>query len=294
MQQVFRCWSWWQSHPNKHPVLLWNQTHFNNKFTNAFMSVLEQYYDLRIIRTYNDIYVRQSVRSKDTGLYPDDIEITDYAMLLPQHAHALRELFQMYIKKVSRTIGENGQLKPSGCSTEKRIPRITILNRSTKSRRNFVNSHELQRMIEMKYPEVEVELVYFENIPMYLQMKYMMETDILISPHGAGLQNIIFMPNYQECSSMIEFLPPFYIVPDFFASLAKAASIKHSFFYMKQSDEEVVAGWDAHKYHHLVTYEHRDDPQCLHLPKVMDAVQTLINEWIECCNVKLSNEPYGG
>jgi Glycosyltransferase 61 len=281
MQQLYRCWSWWETHPDLPSVVLWRYQSFHNGVTDTFVRLLKWHYSLDVINEYTDEFVMQSVRSKDTGLNANDIEITDYGFLTPKHAATLRELFrnEMLIN------GEHIQTKPSGCTNEKRIPRIGILNRA--GGRNFTNMNDMITTIQKKYPTYEVVFTYFENKILEEQIQFMMGIDILLTPHGAAEYSIIYMPSYQECSSMIEFLPPLYIVPDFFGSLAKASNVQHSFFYMKGYEDEIINDLENHKYHHLLTYEHRDDLQCINIPRMMDALTILVDEWVQCCNNKI-------
>jgi Glycosyltransferase 61 len=283
MQQLYRCWSWWETHPDLPAILLWKAGFFNNFVSDQFFGLLRTYYSIELITEYTDEYLMQSVRSKNTGLNENDIELTDYALLTPEQAATFRKLF---LDKMTIN-GAHVPNIPSGCTKEKRTPRIGILNRENS--RNFTNIDEMVSTIQAKYPTYDVDATHFEGKILEEQIQFMMHTDILLTPHGAAEFLIIFMPSYQECSSMIEFLPPLYIVPDFFGSLAKASSIQHSFFYMKEYDDEIINDLEKHKYHHLVTYEHRGDLQCISIPKMMDALSTLIDEWNQCCDNKWSN-----
>lgn len=280
-QQLFRCWSWWEAHDHLPSILLWKGINFRNLVTDTFMHFIETYRPVKVIHEYTEEYISQSVHSKKTGLHPNDIEITDFALLHPQHAHQLRELFHLHLNN-----GQPMEILPSGCRHDKRQPRIGILNRELS--RQIINENELIEAIQTKYPNYEIQVTNFDyGRSIEYQARFMMETDILLTPHGAGEFNIVFMPSFRECSSMIEFMPPYYIVPDFFASLAKAVHIQHSYFYMKIHDHD---RFDDHNYHNLMTFHHRDNSMCLNIPKVIDALSTLIEEWLQCCRDKLSFE----
>ena len=43
MQQIFRCWSWWETHSHLPAILLWNQSGFHNYVTDTIMSFIKQY-----------------------------------------------------------------------------------------------------------------------------------------------------------------------------------------------------------------------------------------------------------
>ena len=118
MQQMYRCWSWWIEHPDKQPILIFQHTPKTrrNSFLVGFLKVLEEQIKLKIVRSHNGPYVQP----KDTGMWDNDIEITDYAMLDPERK--LRRVFASHI----------GNIVPDPpCIRNKRqSPKIAILNRS--------------------------------------------------------------------------------------------------------------------------------------------------------------------
>ena len=70
-------------------------------------------------------------------------------------------------------------------------------------------------------------------------MKFFVNTDILISPHGAQLGSIPFLP---DCAAILELFPQYYWIPGYYGSLAKAS---------------------GHPYYHLyLSVAHREYPAC--------------------------------
>lgn len=56
-----------------------------------------------------------------------------------------------------------------------------------KSRRALPNEHEIERILEGK----GFRVLYFESMPFVEQLKTVRSADIVVSPHGAGLSNLI-------------------------------------------------------------------------------------------------------
>ena len=139
MQQLYRCWSWWIANPDKNPVLVF-QHHpktLRNSFLLQFFEVLHQEFKLQIVKSHDGPYVQ----AKDTGMWDDDIEITDYAMIDPDRK--LRQVFAPLIP---------GILPDPPCDRNRnkihRLPRIAILNRAETSSRHLLNAKELATSIE--------------------------------------------------------------------------------------------------------------------------------------------------
>jgi Glycosyltransferase 61 len=270
MQQLYRCWSWWLANPQKHPILVFlqNKKTLENPFLNGYIKVLENTIGLKVVKRH----AGPAVRAKDTGKWKTDIEVTDFAMLDPDRQ--LRKLFMSQIPAV---------LDPPCKDTDnnKRSPRIAILNRNMKSGRHLMNAKELAASIEATFPNQTVSIVSFEEGRTFFeQIQFFMETDILISPHGAQLTGIPFMPS---CSSVLEFFPRNYLVADYFGSLAAAVGIDHSYFYLAGNSIP-----KKKRYHYIVDGQYRNKTQCPETKKVMSAVFDLVDTWRSCCSTQSS------
>lgn len=279
MQQLLRCFSWIMANPKLPRRILWPKGFFDNYFTDNLMHFLRRYYNLLLVHEYKDYYTSDMVHVKNTSLIKDDIELTDFVML-KDHAKIFQEVFVNHINNglpINQTIG---------CTKEKRVPRISIINRTPTSKRNLMNDVELRDAIKNAFPSYEVTITYFEKIEYDEQLKVMMTSDIVISPHGAQLQHIMLMPAFQ-CSAVLEFFPPQYFNPDFYGSLSKTFGLKHSFFYMDNDLNGVMtpdASGTNTPYHKITSYEYKNYPMCLDIPEVLKAVTQLVNDWNQCCN----------
>lgn len=165
----------------------------------------------------------------------------------------------------------------AGCKREtaKTKPVIGILNR--KLRRSVANLDSLVDGIYEAFGQ-RVEVKYFENATFFEQIAYFSQVDILLSPHGAQLTSLPFMP---DCGGVIEFFPVAYLLPQFFGSLAAASRLHHGFYYSGQNGTREWAwaltnrtGREAAR-----TYD-----MCVDVPEIVNGIQVLIDKWTKCCN----------
>jgi Glycosyltransferase 61 len=75
-------------------------------------------------------------------------------------------------------------------------------------------------------PYHPVRIVSFDGWSFAEQVVFMNSVDVLISPHGAQLTSIPFLPN---CASILELFPQGYHPPYYFGSLAVASGVTHSY-----------------------------------------------------------------
>jgi hypothetical protein len=121
--------------------------------------------------------------------------------------------------------------------------------------------------------------VYFdENTTFAEQISFFASTDILISPHGAQLVGIPFMP---DCGAVFEIFPAGYYFPYYFGSLASAAGLNHAFLSITNTGD-----WEAESIHGMQNREtrqyFRNHPLCPDLDNIVDAVQRLVLQRKQC------------
>jgi Glycosyltransferase 61 len=271
MQQFYRCWSWWIANPDQKPVLIFQHDDQTKRstFLMDFLHVLEQEIKLRVVESHDGPYVQ----AKDTGLWDNDIEITDFAIIDP--ARMLRQVFAPHIPDL---------VPDPPCDTRLgRTPKIAILNRKVKSGRNLMNARKLATSIEEIFPGQSVPIIYFEGKTMLEQVKFFMETDIVVSPHGAQLTAMAFMKN---CSTLVELFPKNYVAADYFGSLAASIAVDHRYFYLADNENEIQS---YQKYHYLPDYDSRPLNQCPRLRTVLPALVDVIRNWRPCCSASSSS-----
>ena len=155
-------------------------------------------------------------------------------------------------------------------------PRIGILNR--KKSRRLKNVNVLAHELGQAFPMSSVTIKEFESASFKDQVDFYSSIDILISPHGAQLTGLPFMPN---CGGSVELTPKGYHIPYFFASLAVGSGLRHGYVYMSGGDATnettVMFATRAGR------QEARIANLCPPLEKIVDAVRILIDDWRQCC-----------
>lgn len=290
MQQLYRCTAWWlANYPKRQPILLMGQYRqlYKSEFIAGYLHLLQTTIGLQVKRRYNNgapYPDTLTVQPKDTGKWHMDISITDYALIDPQ-----RQLRALLLSQWANDTTPHTSFLAKYHKENPTFPRIAILNRDMTSGRHLLNAQAIAREIRANFPKHTVRIVYFENRTFADQVRFFAaETDIVITPHGAQLTGMAFLP---PCAAVLELFPPNYLVPDFFGSLAAAMNISHSFFYLGDNLEDHNVILPHEKYHYYIP----DDPnkgasQCPHVAKIVDAVNILVQNW-QLCRSTASDAP---
>lgn len=119
--------------------------------------------------------------------------------------------------------------------------------------------------------------MYFKNKTFLEQVDFFAKTDIVISPHGAQLTGIPFMP---DCGAVLELFPKGYYLPAFFGTLANVSNLNHAFLYLSEVDgKSEYSKFAASKETRL---EARGAELCPPVHSVVQAVEQLVKEWKQC------------
>lgn len=260
MQQLYRCWSYWQKNPNKQPVLL-GTMHVGSSFMRGLLVAWKSLIRLEH-ETKNDTIQRFLPYSIRPFVEPI------YSMATPNDARSL-----------------SGVLLPpkvqSICPSQLRIG---ILNRQ-KSRR-LLNGQNLVEQLHLALSDtavvVDANIAYFENATFADQSAWFAAHDIVITPHGAQLSGLAWMP---ECGGVLEIFPFGYYLPKYFGSLAQSAGLLHGSLYL--SDGDGVGESQAMRAQHRVD-EMRAANLCPPINPVVKAVKTLLEHHQRCCSRRLT------
>lgn len=93
---------------------------------------------------------------------------------------------------------------------------VGILNRSGR-RRRLMHSDLILKNVRCKFPDTIVTEIMFDGLTFRQQAAWIFRQDIVISPHGAQLANIIFA---RRCTVLLELFPKNYYMPGWFSQLA--------------------------------------------------------------------------
>jgi Glycosyltransferase 61 len=157
------------------------------------------------------------------------------------------------------------------------VPKITIINR--RNNRELLVAEDIVTLLQRANKDFEVQIVYIDsNTTFEEQIRFFATTDILISPHGAQLIGIPFMP---DCGIVFEIFPVGYYLPYYFGSLASAAGLMHSFTISTNSDDwrsECMVNMKDRKSRQSV----RNKPICIDPVSVAGSVLSLVDSWKQC------------
>jgi capsular polysaccharide biosynthesis protein len=114
----------------------------------------------------------------------------------------VRKLFAPYVIRCGVTTAVVAQ-SIRGWFQEMLPPRpgpkdIIVLERSEPNldcRRCLLNSKEVVDAIRAEFPSRRVTNIMFGNLPLRKQIEMLSQAEFLVAPHGAGLVNMVFLPN---------------------------------------------------------------------------------------------------
>lgn len=304
MQQIYRCWSFWQNHPEKIAVFLTvdENTEIHRMMGQAFnRGILEILPDMgvQVVRPSDvglgsfqnlerggltgwltrkfkdslpDIGARVKAR-KETGsisgraIFPIGPPWKDYYQ--STSSNDMRTLRQRALSALSLNSTESLPCQLGGEPGQ--VPRITVLNR--KSNRQLLNVDELvadlRESLQLSY---DIPVIDFEKATFRDQVKTFSVTDILVTPHGAQEAGIVFMP---QCAGVLEMFPEGFFLPKFFGSLAASAGLDHAYLYLSKNSPRPILDVKA---------EARLLDFCPPIDRVREGVVLLVERWRKCCN----------
>lgn len=270
MQQLTRCFSFWQIYPT-YESYLYMYTHVhrnkNEDFNDGMLHILQNVFAVTVVYNLKDVDESTLLVKPlyDTGM--EQSLQQGIVFQTKEHAAVFRRGVQAYYN-----------ISAEGCRVGKTEPVIAILNRQTKSRRTIVNAKRLQQYFQ-KLTSHPVNIVTFENKTFLEQISFMSQTDILVSPHGAQLTSINFMP--APCGAVFEVFPPGYYVPHFFGPLAVTSGLRHGFVYTgKNVDKE----WFHGTLHDRSSrFKARRSHVCVPLQTSLEMIGKMVDKWKVCC-----------
>ena len=102
-----------------------------------------------------------------------------------------------------------------------RLVQVTFLRRKD---RVLVNTEQIERLL-LEIKDLTLKVVTMDSLSFEEQVRIMAETDLLISPHGAGLTNSIFM---QQERAVLELFPSKLWYYELYGRIARNAGLFHT------------------------------------------------------------------
>lgn len=280
MQQLFRCTSYWMTFPDKERWLVM-QKPIAQMFIVGYIDAIRELLDVKVVRFRHTLQVARPV--VDYG-FDREQDHLGFALHKPTDLDYLRD--ELYFRnnksstQISRCKQNAGMIRDEGSKTHKEVqlPTVTIINRKFDDGRKLLNAKKIKFAMEEEL-QIQVNIVDFDSSSFLDQVDIMGQTDILLSPHGAQLTSIPFLP---DCGRVTEVFSLGYYVPEFFGTLADASGKSYSSVYAGGNDmESEVRTW-------MKSSETRDIarhiPVCPNVETVLAHMKSEITAWRACCS----------
>ncbi|CAB9517270.1 expressed unknown protein [Seminavis robusta] len=299
MQELLRCFSWWQANQHQQPVFVRNAVKGKRPvgYGDDFLYVLKKAFGVQVVDLLDDLPTKQDTRYVYTSVneYPQPPHLSQlpwFQMHNLQDATLLRKETLNLMRKENRVLEGNqlGGCPGDGSPSSKKQPIIAFLNRN--GPRHVDNLGEILESLKktkvLGHPLGLMNIHYFssfDKLTFWEQVDVMSKVDIIVGPHGAQHTSVAFLP---ACGGLLELFPMGYHYPKYFGTLARTTG--HYHFHLYTGGTNI----DAELNQHMMTLEGRKTARESHLaPKagqVLKGVHQLTERWQTCCERRLKGE----
>lgn len=208
-QSLFPCWSLFVRHNESEKVIFINdapanhQMHFSS-WGHSLISIM----GARIIRK----------KSQLCGLAYGVTSFVSQGGAWFQGEHDAQLLRDRIIPSLNDGIPSS---KKSDVDGTPKIIRIGFLNRKPSFGRSMTNIGSIEEHLSSYFANKRLHVIfstgYFEESDFLFQVAWMASHEIIVSPHGNQLANLVFAA---KCTAFIELFPPSYFLPHYFQTLS--------------------------------------------------------------------------
>jgi len=266
VQELFRCFSLWQTQPSHHPRVLYvpkqqfwgklgNLPYFDEKFpiSRGILRTLVRSYNVTVTKSWD-----AGTPLKTQEMMEKDYTVSPFAMASREHATKWKHIFA--------PLGEEPIIR-----RKKERLKIAVVNRPEV--RKLLNALDASESIAAAFPEHEVFLHLF-NGTLDDMIDFCPQVDILASPHGSQLTGIMFM---QKCSAVLEMFPHLYYTPYYFSSMARMFQLPHANWYISNDALPATPMLDLQ-----TRLANSNNNMCPSTDKLVSAVKELIRKRQDC------------
>jgi FkbM family methyltransferase len=280
LQYMYRCWNWWMLHNETHQAVLEIPTTskpffdhgLNVPLSNGLWDLIKEAFSVKVIVTENSTESNTTIQDYRRQAATPNVLHTPW-FLDADMAHGLREYVMGKIFSV-RPLSGCHKLAHYAKAKEKPAVRIGVLDR--KKTRHLLNHAELVAALG-NLTSLPVSYATFEGVSFEKQVGFYSSVDVLVTPHGAQLSGVPFMPT---CGCVLELLPKSYHIHNFFGSLTTSANLTSTYLYLsdgnateEMSNNSILA----------VRRKARSVNLCPPVSSIVTSVRTLIDKWESCC-----------
>ena len=277
MQYLYRCLSFWRHSRPRQPVLHIVQPRYQNmlealryrvyQHRNRHNPFLEAFYE-QLQAAWNVTIIDDTQQKHYSSTDLNHLLHNPPAVRIARHQN-----FQLLAGDAAAWRDTWGPVTACGPDV-----RLAILNRQTT--RRLSNIPELHAALT-HHTGRPVTVTQLEGQSLAQQVQFWTTHDIVISPHGAQLTGLAFLP---DCAGVIELFPPFYWKADYFGSLAASAGLAHTHVYLGDANatRESVQHSSIHR-HKRTRIRAREVDLCPAVEPVLRGVDVLLQAWTKCC-----------
>jgi len=290
LEIVYRCWSWWAMHNATHQAVIevpeesqsyWKES-LKSSLADGLWRHMKRALSMKIVlqdkkrkEAEGQAMLRATPVTSKTPWFTDvkaARSLRDYVVEKTFPGRSLSGCKQRNISLQRQSISKNESIHRSIHVSH---ARIGILDR-LRSRR-LLNHEEIVTAVQ-SLSSAPVSYKTFEGASFEEQIDFFSSVDIIVSPHGAQLSGVPFMPS---CGAVLELLPKSYHIHDFFGPLTSSANLTSSYLYLSDGDpiEEMK---------NITSYELRKASRaaslCPPVSSIVASVQALIKRWESCCH----------
>jgi hypothetical protein len=198
MQQFTRCFSFWQSYPDHQPYLLWNKDLDFNEISSDFINgVRQQIFGTMfgVIEIGNASEIPAGARVAEPQLYHGNDDHPEQGIFFAstEQAQLWRQTVQQHWNLTTAGCPSVNVTTPTRTRSSQSQPAIGILNRLPRSKRRLINVDALRERLR-SLTDSPIEEVFLEDASFREQVTILSQIDILLSPHGAQLTSLHYMP----------------------------------------------------------------------------------------------------
>jgi hypothetical protein len=294
MQQLYQCWSYWNLPVNQHRQKILLRPKNTPGFPRSKMTLHRLNRKVRgkdwgfvagIVRAWQEaanVTVIDRLEENDDRHTQWGVPVqrqdraNTFLLQSPQHARWLANTVIQYYHIPIHNCNNN---QTETCDRNKiQLPRIAILNRRKKSSRSILNTNDIIAALKNELGILDVQVAYFETATFLQQVEFFANADLILSPHGAQLTGIPFMP---ECGRILEVFPAYYYYDSYFGSLAENSGIEQYTMYLSSGDP--VSEWArAASWNSQQRRRYRNVNLCPPVSKIIQAVKLMVSDWQDC------------
>lgn len=184
-------------------------------------SILKSNLKIMIPNGHNNIYTKMSLAAFDLDFYyqkKNEIIVSDKSILLPDIAPS-GNYRKNFVLKLSQRLKNHWAIKNTIIQSKKRI----YISRKNSKKRRLKNEDEIISILK-KY---EFFILDFDKINFNEQLKYTLDSEILISIHGSGLTHMLWA---KQKSKILEIRTKDNFNDNCYFTLA--SDLGHDYFYL--------------------------------------------------------------